>query len=172
MDITAVVLNDVLTVYNRQEKLAQARKAAEPRLIKTAVSERITLSNDAKSLLSIEMSQGSRPASEVVQKLPGGREFHSAAREYSRNKPIEEQSVGSAQEVEAASPAMRLLSDRGRPQNLPAQTAQPQSVMAHISTQQPSYSFPIPRELQAYISSLPKEKWIPPKSANNQRAAA
>lgn len=172
MDITAVALNDVISVYNRQEKLAQARKNAEGRLIKTAVAERITLSKDAMSLFSVELSQGTRPAPEMVQNLPGGREFYSAAREYSRNKPIDDQTTGPARETEAASQVFRTQMESGRLESLPAEARQAPSATVQISTQYPQYSFPVPRELQAYISNIPKEKRVPHRVEEyNQKAA-
>ncbi|MBI5184569.1 MAG: hypothetical protein HZA01_02430 [Nitrospinae bacterium] len=171
MDITAVALNDVISVYNRQEKLAQARKSAEGRLIKTAVAERITLSKDAMSLFSVELSKGTRPAPETVQNLPGGREFYSAAREYSRNKPIDDQPTGPARETEAASPVFRTQPESGRPESLPTEMRQTPASSAQFSAQYPQYSFPVPRELQAYISNIPKEKRVPPCVEDNRRAA-
>lgn len=173
MDITAAALNDVISVYNRQEKLAQARKNAEGRLIKTAVAERITLSKDAMSLFSVELSKGTRPAPEMVQNLPGGREFYSAAREYSRNKPVDDQSTGPAHEAEAASQVFRTYQDSVRQESLPSEARQTSASTVQFSAQYPQYSFPVPRELQAYISNIPKEKRIPPRVAedNSRRAA-
>ena len=157
MDITTTPIQEVVGVYNRQEKLAEARKKAEARMIKTAVAERVTLSEDARKFLSVLSPESGGKAEAVAHALPMHGRSSPVAREYEKNQPVEEaadvvsdadeaSSVGTGKAWERPSPA---------PQGEPVSHVYRIEVPKHI----PQYSFPVPRELKAYISSLPlKEK--------------
>ena len=163
MDITATPIQEVVGVYNRQEKLAEARKKAEARMIKTAVAERVTLSEDARKFLSVLSPEGGGKAETVAHSLPMHRRSSPVAREYEKNQPDEEA-------VKAVSDADEASSVGGtnaweRPGLVPQGESLSHIFRIEVPKHIPQYSFPIPRELKAYISSLPlKERQPAPAS--------
>lgn len=176
MDITATPVTQILMSYNRQEKLAEARKNAEGRMIKTAVSERITLSPEARTLLSAPKAEApaAQPAEAQHVEAPLGRS-RDQMMQYLHNMHSDE--GGAAEGIgktEGAAPVSRAPAPAGTPASQP--TAQPSpgqpAEMAQTASHIPQYSFPIPRELQLYISSLPKvERPTLPKSEEEKKAA-
>lgn len=161
MDITATPIQEVVSVYNRQEKLAEARKKAEARMIKTAVAERVTLSEDARKFLSVLSLEGGGRAEAVAHALPMHGRSSPVAREYEKNQPVEE-AVSDADEASS-------VGEAGSAWERPGPVSQGE-LLSHVFRIEvpkhiPQYSFPIPRELKAYISSLPiKERQPVPAS--------
>lgn len=158
MDITTLPVSQVVTTYHRQEKLAEARKNAEAKMIKTAVAERISISTEARELAGSRLPELSGQSTPVAQTLRGMRRTSSVAREYSKNQPNAEQAAQPSQEIENISPVQKMETMRGRPEVLPRDGPHPQPTLVQVSSQSSGYSFPIPRELQIYIANLPKEK--------------
>ncbi len=160
MDITATPISQIITSYYRQEKLAEARKSAEAKMIKTAVAERVSISREALSIASSSrLPELSRQTSPVAQTSRGMRQTSSAAREYLSNQPIAEQSAEPPQEIENTSPISKSTPSFGRPETLTQDSPRTQPASVQVSAQIPHYSFPIPRELKIYIANLPKEKF-------------
>ncbi len=173
MDITAVAVGEVLTSYVRQEKLAEARRNAESQMIKTAVAERVSLSQDARTLAIQPVSVLPTQTLAVMQSVPTTRHNGSAAREYSKNQPVSETEAEAVEEAEGAKAVSKSTTGQGKTGSQPTEAMQQVKVPAiPISTQSPQYPFRIPRELQVYISNLPKEQRPPvPQSEAGQKAA-
>lgn len=162
MDITTTPIQEVVSTYNRQEKLAEARKKAEARMIKTAVAERVTLSGDAHKLLNVLSPESNAKAEAVAHALPMHRRSSPVAKEYEKNQPFAEETVGAASEADEVSSEEGTALNQGRPgvappEELPSLPVFRLEIPKHI----PQYSFPIPKELKAYISSLPLKERHP-----------
>jgi len=170
MDITSVASIDVAHFYSRQDKYALARKKAQARLIKTAVAERVTLSEDARQLAKSILPDATRHARQVSQPLASERRSYSAAREYRRNQ-VPDESTGPTPAVDKTTPvargqgeirALEHASQAGTPTQMDLTLASPQA---------PQYAFPLPRELKIYLSNIPSKKPSQARDPEHRKAA-